>query len=148
MTTSESQFKDLEKQLHTLYDNQTKHVQNVERALDKHQACFVRHCQELDNANEKITKLKGLVASMSNKLCNCSRNPMLSGKGTMNDPWCLEYEGDEYCTPPSTSSNPLGPSLITSPPQENSDPVPVPTPATETPLCHSNKENIPPCVAQ
>ena len=59
----------------------------------------------------------------------------------MVDPWHWD-DGLEYHTPPMTNSTPSGPSFVTSPPQENSAPVPVPNPVEESLLPASDQENV------
>ena len=114
-------MKALERQFQRFLDNQAAHARNVERALDKHQDRFARQRQELEEAQGEIEELKACVASMSDKLCHCSKSPEVKGKGTMVDPWTWD-DRLEYHTPPSTRSTPSGPSSVTSPPQENVPP--------------------------
>ena len=136
-------MKALERQFQRFLDNLAAHARNVERALDKHQDRFARQQRELEEAQGEIEELKACVASMSDKLCHCSKSPDLKGKGTMVDPWHWD-DRLEYHTPPSTRLTPSGPSSITSPPQENNAPVPVPNPVEESSLPVSDQENIPP----
>ena len=143
MTALESQLKALEQRFHILYDNQVKHAHNTKKALDHNQERLKHHRQELDVAQQERDKWRALVASISDKLCHCSKSPIVSGKGTLVDPWQLD-EGLEYLTPPGTLSTPSSPLLITSAPQESSAPVQVPAPVKETSLRDWDAENVPP----
>ena len=75
----EAQMKALESQFQRFLDNQAVHARNVERALDKHQDRFAPQRRELEDAREEINELKALVASMSDKLCHCSKSPDMKG---------------------------------------------------------------------
>ena len=113
MTTLEAKLKTLESRFNRFLDNQVAHARNFERALDKHQDRFARQRRELEDARGEIDELKALVASMSDKLCHCSKSPDVKGKGTRVDPWHWD-DRLEYQTLPKTSSTPSGPSSISS----------------------------------
>ena len=72
-------MKALERQFQRFLDNQAAHARNVERALDKHQDRFARQRRELEEAQGEIEELKAYVASMSDKLCHCSKSPDVKG---------------------------------------------------------------------
>jgi hypothetical protein len=78
---------------------------------------------------DSLTAIETKIASMADKLCHCATPSPLSGMGTSNSPYKLEYaDGD---TP-------------TEVPVENASPIPVPSHALlETPQ-DLGSENIPP----
>jgi hypothetical protein len=83
--------------------------------------------------------LTARVESLQDKTCNCKEGPVLVGQGTADVLFELEY-ANEVVLP---SPNPLS---YTTPPIENT--VPVPTPAPASTLAESDKENCRHCPLQ
>ena len=89
----------------------------LDKELDNHQKRLDHHREDL-LASEKYVNtlqdrvmvledenlaLKTQVESMSDKLCHCNKeSPTMSGEGTREEPFELEYASDgEYHTPPA-----------------------------------------------
>ena len=89
----------------------------LDQELDNHQKRLDRHQQDL-LASEKYTNtlldrvtaledenltLKTRLESMVDQLCHCNKeSPVVSGEGTREEPFELEYASDgEYHTPPA-----------------------------------------------
>ena len=89
----------------------------LDEELDNHQKRLDRHREDLLASEKYINTLqdrvmaledenlalKSQVESMADKLCHCSkRSPTMSGEGTREEPFELEYASDgEYHTPPA-----------------------------------------------
>ena len=63
--------------------------------------------------DENLT-LKTQVESMADKLCHCNKgNPVVSGEGTREEPFELEYASDgEYHTPPAEEQGNVTPQTL------------------------------------
>jgi hypothetical protein len=114
----------------------------VDRGMDKFQERLNRHRVEIDKSyrrekelRERVEVLEAQVESMSERLCHCGKaSPIFDEDGG------LEYaESDEYHTPPVSS-------LVTAPPEENEDPLPIPDRAEEVPDLDLGTVPLPCCV--
>ena len=65
-----------------------------------------------------LTTLSFRLMEAEHNRCTCSQQPSLMGDGSQDAPFELEYEDSEYVTPPITSA-------ASSPPSENTAPIPV-----------------------
>ena len=90
--------------------------ETLDHELDNHQQRLDRHREDLlaserfyNTLLDRVTALedenrtlKTQVESMSNKLCHCRQGgPTISGEGTREEPFELEYASDDYHTPPA-----------------------------------------------
>jgi hypothetical protein len=132
----------LNKLITEMMNSNAKTDESVHKTFDGYQGRLDRHRTNIDNDHKRIrelersvssllvdnVELKVQVESMADKLCRCGdRSPALSGAGTRNSPFELDYESD---------------ASYTAPPVENQ--VPLPVVLEQSPLPSSNQENIPP----
>ena len=99
-----------DKEVDSLMERLNRHRRDLEATHSK-----ARKTQEkIRGLEEEVLTLKVQVGSMADKVCRCSeRSPALSGEGTQNAPFELDYEGSSgfYHVPPeetpATSDEPL-----------------------------------------
>jgi hypothetical protein len=112
-----------------IIDSAVERDEYVDKGMDKFQERLNCHRVEIDKSfcqekelRERVEVLEAQVESMSERLCHCGKaSPVFDEDGS------LEYaESDEYHTPPVSS-------LVTAPPEENEDPLPIPDRAEEVP---------------
>src|SRR5882762_8619031 len=143
--------------LEKMHEELVRRDEYVDKEVDKHQERLARHRHNLKVLRGKVSRLEesssrleesssrleeanllltAQVKSMSDKLCRCNEGrPGLVGRGTLEEPFELEYAGSptSYHTPPSV-------------PSENHTPIPVPSPTPSNQLPSSDQENeIPIC---
>jgi len=129
--------------LEKMHEESVRRDEYVDKEVDKHQERLARHRHDLEVLRGKVSRLEeanllltAQVESMSDKLCRCNEGrPGLVGRGTIEEPFELEYAGSptSYHTPPSV-------------PSENHTPIPVPSPTPSNQLPSSDQENeIPIC---
>src|SRR5882762_7162666 len=86
---------------------------------------------ELLRLRGENNELKAKVASMVEHLCWCSQSsPALSSAGTATEPFELEYESDSLYHSAPIASNCSSCAVL--PPPENTKPIPVPPPDSES----------------
>ena len=123
---------EIKKAMNTLHDKAVERDVSVDRQLDRvvdrlnrHRSNADAHQTVIREYGDRITQLEkdnevllGRVSLAESNICTCWGLHSTSGNGSQERPFELEYEDSEYVTPPVTSA-------ASSPPSENTVPVPV-----------------------
>jgi len=119
-----------EKELQSQQERLNRHRKDLDYARTR----WMRMQTRIEDLEEENRMLKASMESMSDKLCRCQdKSPSITGSGSREEPFELAYEG----SPPSS------PSPVTAP-EENVEPLPVPSPSSSSSGNDSNQENAPP----